>query len=55
MLYYSLSFHLCLDVLGPVGVHERVARLLELVAGWADVRDHDGAAVPAQRFFQQPR
>lgn len=43
------------DVLGTVGIVERVARLLEVEAGWTDVRDHHRLTVAAQRVFQQPR
>eukprot|EP00962_Isochrysis_galbana_P060558 scaffold35134_cov112-Isochrysis_galbana.AAC.1 len=41
----SPDAHLRLEILGSIGVLERVDRLLELAVGWRDVRDHHRAAV----------
>ena len=43
------------DVLCPVGVHERVARLLEVEAGRANVCDHHRLTVASQRVLQETR
>lgn len=40
--------HPGLDVLGPPSVGQGVPGLLKGAAGWADVGDHHGAAVPPQ-------
>ena len=46
---------LCADVLGTVGVGERVARLLEVEASRTDVCNHHRLTVAAQCVLEQPR
>jgi len=43
------------NVLGSVGVRQRVARFLEVEACRTDVCYHDGLTVAAERVLEQPR
>ena len=48
-----VPLNICLNVLGPVGVLERVVSLLETLAATRDVGNHDCPAVAAQTVFEE--
>lgn len=48
-----VPLHVCLNVLGPVCVLQSVVRVLVVRAGWSNVCDHHGAAVAAERVFEE--
>ena len=52
---HDVARHLRLEVLGAVGVLERVDGLLELAVRGRDARNHDRATVAAERVLEQPR
>ena len=45
--------HICLDVLGSIGVLEGVVRLVETIVTSCNIRDHDGSAITAQTVFEE--
>lgn len=48
---YESWTHPCTNAFGTISIGQRVARLLKSHRGRADMSDHDGSTVPAQRVL----